>query len=403
MIGSRAWLCFGVLATCGCGGVADRRPPVARRDSAGIEIVTSTPQPDAAPTRVFDSLPLFDIGADQSDPHQEFQRPTNPIRLSDGRIVVGDHGTNEIRFYDSTGRWLSSVGRKGSGPGEFEDLAMVFLGPADSLYAIEPRNGRVNVIDRQGRFGRTFRPEFPGQGRFAMFQGVLPSGDLLINGSLALEPKMSGLHRSAAEFFRYRPDGKKLDSLTSGPSWEALVEVAKESIRFSTVPFSRSHQVATQGQDVILADTERFGFTVIRPGVGPRRIVRIELRPSPITEAMYERAVDRQFEAWGDARPDDRAKERAKLLAIGHPRFTPAIDLLTPAADGSVWLREYLVDPDGPARYSVVDTSGAWTDFIVGPAKFRPTWIGAHLALGTWLGEDDVAHIRAYRLRPRPK
>ncbi len=216
-----------------------------------------------------------------------------------------------------------------------------------------------------------------------------------------LEPKQSGLHRSTATFFRFTPDGKKADSLTSVPSWEALVEVASESIRFTTVPFSRSLRAAILGPDVLLAETEWFGFAVFRPGIGTRRIVRINLPTRPLTASMYEAAVDRQLEAWGDARPEDRAKERTKVLAVSRPEAVPAIDQLVTTADRRVWLRQYLVDPDAPTRFAVLDSTGGFAGFITGPAKFRPTWIGSDLAVGIWLDADDVAHIRGYRLRVR--
>ena len=43
------------------------------------------------------------------------------IRLSDGRIVIANRMTHEIRYFDSTGTWIRSSGRKGQGPGEFSD------------------------------------------------------------------------------------------------------------------------------------------------------------------------------------------------------------------------------------------------------------------------------------------
>ena len=82
-------------------------------------------------------------------PEYQLFQVRDALRLRDGRIVVPNAGTNEVRFYGDDGSYLMSVGRQGGGPGEFESIALVrpFLG--DSLLTYDVRQSRVTIWDSQ--------------------------------------------------------------------------------------------------------------------------------------------------------------------------------------------------------------------------------------------------------------
>ena len=89
---------------------------------------------------------------------------------------------------------------------------------------------------------------------------------------------------------------------------------------------------------------------------------------------------------------------REKVLAASYPAQVPVIDALVIAANGDLWFREYVVDPEDPVRYVVADSTGRFKAFAIGPTRFTPSWIGADRAIGLWRDQDDVAHLRGYRL-----
>ena len=104
-------------------------------DSAGIAIVTSAAPRFPVRYRV-DSAPVLDLGA-SGDPADEFSGTIIALKLHDGRIAVANQGTSEVRFFDAAGKRLQSVGRKGSGPGEFEQIASFNQGTGDSLLVFD--------------------------------------------------------------------------------------------------------------------------------------------------------------------------------------------------------------------------------------------------------------------------
>jgi hypothetical protein len=90
----------------GCFGCSDA--PINERtietDSAGIHIIgTSAAE---VPTWQIGPAPELEIGVVDGEEPYRFDRITAAYRLHDGRIVVADGGTSQIRYFDSRGNYL---------------------------------------------------------------------------------------------------------------------------------------------------------------------------------------------------------------------------------------------------------------------------------------------------------
>jgi hypothetical protein len=109
-----------LLTSIACAGGSDARDATTVRDSAGVAIVDNDV---AALTDVcgIGDRPEITIGAADAGPDYELYRVFGASRLSDGRIVLVNQGSQQLRFYDAAGRFLDAVGRAGRGPGEFAD------------------------------------------------------------------------------------------------------------------------------------------------------------------------------------------------------------------------------------------------------------------------------------------
>lgn len=102
-----------------------------------------------------DSAPLLVIGRDDGDAASELGVANSAVRLADGRIVVANSGTSELRFFDSTGRALASRGREGDGPGEYRGIMAVYPRGNDSLVVYANGQRRFSVLDDSGTYRRT--------------------------------------------------------------------------------------------------------------------------------------------------------------------------------------------------------------------------------------------------------
>ncbi|NOT07973.1 MAG: hypothetical protein HOP28_07180 [Gemmatimonadales bacterium] len=99
------------------------------------------------------SVPRISVGADTLDLAHELAGVSSARRLA-GRLVVANSGAFELRIYDSTGKYLTTVGQKGEGPGEFRGTLFLFPAQGDSLYVLDSGNLRYSVHDASGKYVR---------------------------------------------------------------------------------------------------------------------------------------------------------------------------------------------------------------------------------------------------------
>lgn len=133
-----------LVITLGCTGAGARsRNSTVERDSAGIVVVENS---DPYEEWHVGGSPAIQIGVVEGDSAYQFHRIAFAARLSDGRFVVANGGTNEIRWFGPGGAFRSKVGRQGQGPAEFGAIANVLLSPTDTLIVADPRNQRLTWI-----------------------------------------------------------------------------------------------------------------------------------------------------------------------------------------------------------------------------------------------------------------
>lgn len=99
-----------------------------------------------------EKLLQIDIG-DVPDRSQGFCGATDIAFAASGRIFVTDGYCNaRVIEYDSGGRKVRQWGQRGTGPGEFDVVHAIAVGPDGHLYVADRENGRVQRFDLEGRF-----------------------------------------------------------------------------------------------------------------------------------------------------------------------------------------------------------------------------------------------------------
>jgi hypothetical protein len=124
------------------------------RDSADIRIVTSS-----APLWTKESSwrlsrdPEYVVGVAAGPDYALFNGVVGVVRQSSGVVVVADMGSAELRFFRGP-HHIRTVGRRGRGPGEFQQLFKLQAGLGDSLFAYDVLQG-FHLFDPNGRYVRT--------------------------------------------------------------------------------------------------------------------------------------------------------------------------------------------------------------------------------------------------------
>ena len=132
---------------------------------------------------IFDALGLY-LG--EIDGGRDWVRPTAVAVSRDGRrIHVVDLGgvgseSHQLWLYDDKANPLGTLGRRGSGPGEFNLPVDATIAPDGTLWVLDAGNFRVQAFDPQGRFLRMFGEVGNGIGQFARPRGLAVDRDGMV-------------------------------------------------------------------------------------------------------------------------------------------------------------------------------------------------------------------------------
>jgi DNA-binding beta-propeller fold protein YncE len=87
------------------------------------------------------------------DTAQEFCGATDIAFAKNGHLFVADGYCNaRVIEYDTNGKKLKEWGSHGSGPGEFQLVHSIAIGPDGNVYVADRENGRIQWFDQQGKF-----------------------------------------------------------------------------------------------------------------------------------------------------------------------------------------------------------------------------------------------------------
>ena len=100
-------------------------------------------------------VPEFSLGVVEGEDREVFAAITGLEADDLGRTYVLDRQTNEIRIFSPEGNHVGSVGRAGSGPGEYVNANGLEWLSSDSLLVIDQRGNRYSVLTREGEYVRS--------------------------------------------------------------------------------------------------------------------------------------------------------------------------------------------------------------------------------------------------------
>jgi hypothetical protein len=177
---------------------------------------------------------VFSIGSFDGPPEYIFGRITGLEVDPDGSLMVFDQQVPMLRLYDSTGRFLRTIGRGGQGPGEYGPLvsfaslrgggAIVMSFPLIRGMPGQDGQIRVHLFDSTARFVRSWPvetvPRGPASGATVAFMTspaivMDTAGNINIEMTIGTVADVSGAVRSrpAQAMVRFGPDGSARDTL----------------------------------------------------------------------------------------------------------------------------------------------------------------------------------------------
>lgn len=391
-------LLIALLAGCGTDSSQASPAPLVR-DSAGIRIVEHiAPQWAAGEGWSLAAEPVT-IGSLAGAPEDQLFNVAAVKRLDDGRLLVANRGTGELRFYSAAGAYERTIGRSGSGPGEFRSIAAVEQ-HADSFFVIDQTLRRISVFTLEGDFVRDFT--IPLVRHLANPSGIFADGTLLFGGiDIGIErgEVVQGRARDPMRYFRISGEGEVLDSLGPflGPERMAVVssEGGRTAVRIEFAEFSAVFTIRAGGDVVLTALGEEYEFGYLQPDGIPDLLVRRPHSPRAVTEADLARQLRLREEAMASRGGPAIPAMPTVLSAENFSAYGPVVQ----DRIGNTWVSEYRpLWEEGPARWSVFDPQGVWLGEVEIPEKMQILEIGSDYLIGLFRDDLDVEYVRVYSI-----
>jgi hypothetical protein len=387
-------LSLSVFAAC---GRAETTHHVITRDSAGVAIVESRGSRWSADENwQVAAEPALRIGSAEGSPEYQLHRVEGAARPDDGRIVVADAGSGEIRIYDRTGRFLSSSGGLGDGPGEYRQITAMGVGPGDSLWVYDFGLRRFTVLRGDGEPVRTV--SVGGALASVTAVGRLPDGSFVVKeswGSQLHGTVRHGLVRNPVAVARIVRDGRGSDTIATVAGREVFLSSENGRAVMSAPLFGRSSSAAIHDHLVFVGDQATLEVRVYRPTGDLRRVFRVPDADLRLTGADVARLKQQLLVA---EREEDRAAMKAHLDEMAVPATRPAYGILLVDAQGNLWAGEYTRYPASPQRWTVFSRNGELLGEVTVAEQFKVLQIGADWVLGVGRDELDVEYVMLYGL-----
>lgn len=391
-----------------CGGGETRVPQDAVvRDSGGIEIVDYPDGYEAnLPRWTVASRPLLDIGAGDAPGH-DLDQVGGATRLRDGRIVVLNRGSTELRVFDSTGGFLHAIGRRGQGPGEFASLDMMQRLSGDTLLVLDMQLRRVSLFTSSGQFVNSAAVVHVGERSYPMPIARLGDGRFLGTEYPMVEYRETSgpIRRENYALVLLDGNGTVLDTLAVIPGFERYPGVGREGGKefptVKTVQFGRMSLHVTDGIRVYVGTNDPDGIRVYDADGTVRRIIRSGTAPEPVTTADREQRIRENLariarrgvseQVKGEWRKNEEDARFAEVF--------PSYERLLVGTDGSLWVELARRTEDQGRRYIVYDSTGRAIVTVKAPDRIRPFEVGPGEIIGLWRDGDEVSHVRVYAIK----
>jgi len=393
------------------------------RDSAGIEIVENFGAPLWPEGPDWKFTQDMQIGAIDGPPEYQFGDITGLRVLSDGRIVIADALTYNVRFFTPEGVHIRTVLRKGQGPGELGSGGhALHLGPGDTLICMDRGNSRVHTLAPDGTWLETF--------------SILPNdgydGGYWATGAGAR--RLTSLHGPTLQSDGMRTDtleillerdvhGGIVDTLARLPSRYTFYRGEPGIIRHY---YNASWWHRAWGDGYMVSRTDDYRFFWHGPDRALARIVSLTREPLAITDADRSAYMERWDEYLREnSVPADRWAEIKSRIGFSD-NYLPYTRLMVGPAGALLAQRvrpvrnlsaeerrdlnvNQVYYPPSRSEWDVFDRDGRYLGGVVipGSESDRPTLFHRDDATGkwymysTWSDELDVQYIVRWRIEGR--
>jgi hypothetical protein len=366
------------------------------RDSAGVTIVDNSIA-HLDKIEVTEVLsPAIRVGIVDGDARYRFFKVRGVASLSDGTITVLNGGEHEVRFYDRAGRFITAVGRKGDGPGEFQ-FPVGLRRTGDTLSIVDMVANRLTDIAPGGRVLRTRTV----RARLSGFVAFLDSTTYIAAEPRSLRGLGEGIFDSPFIVRRVDLQRGTVDTLGSFGGRRELQSFTGDLVVQTAVPFTVHPRVHLREDRVYVLEGNTPQIDIY-DGMGTLvRSVRVRRDPRSVTASDYTRYVDERIREISTLpSSSELAAHRAELRDIydrmPRPAHFPFYDAFFVTDGDEIWVREYDPFPGPFQTWTRFDPNGYAVQIVRLPRALKVYEITNSIALGVSTDSMGVEYVERY-------
>ena len=245
---------------------------------------------------------------------------------STGHVFVAEGMANSIFVFSDSGEFVDVIGSSGSGPGEFQDISGVYIGPADSVYVLDTDLYRLSVFEpRSHRF--VYSANVPGVGMSdpAHLLGLVDGGFLIVYRSPMSHDLVEAYDRKAVINLVSRNGSVAEEPVISLPDWNYV------SSRHHTllIPFGPRFKFILGSDGLVYSGlNDIIDIRITTLGGHLRGTVQYDLPVVPVTK----RDIDEYIEGMS-------REARRLILTSVLPENMPAYKAFTVDDRNRVWIQ----------------------------------------------------------------
>jgi hypothetical protein len=321
------------------------------RESKEIEVVSNPKVPEFKMRLVFKEE--LSIGEIEGDENYMFGGRIYFNTDEDGNFYVNDWDRKRIQKYDFQGKYLLTIGRKGQGPGEFQNAWVPRFDGDNNIYVTDIAVRRISFFDKGGKFLKLIKIPIDlsnvyinSKGQFIATQSMLleePSGDKVISNIGLFNDKfdlIAEIHRQPEEF-----------KAPSGRDEKSMAEFYANLL--SDMAFKPSVSYLLDKKDFIyFGNPVTYKIHLYSPRGKLTRIIQREYDPIKITKKDKENFIESQeSEFFRFLPPRADAIKKTAIELVKYPKYKPAYQGYTLMENG--WLAVIVDSIEN--EYSLID------------------------------------------------
>lgn len=378
---------------------------VARHPQDPAEEVINNPETPKDPSMRLVFQTDLTIGVKEGDENYMFGQRVYFNTDGEGNFYVTDWDRKRIQKFDPQGKYVLTIGRSGQGPGEFQNVWRPEFDTEGHLYVLDIAALRMSFFDRaSGQFLKQIKlpaelhPTLVnGRGYFVGDKGIVEDGPngrkyTTIYGLFDSQPQI------VKEFLRTVWEPQQ----GSGRGEAAIVSSLAGNLSDQAFKPFPSYLLAPN-DDIWIGYPQTYEIRVYGPNGEPKRTIRRDHDPRPVTAKDKERFLEEQESEYFRFLPAPAQALKSKIIeAVRFPENKPAYASFALMENG--WLAVVVESPQRDvALLDLFDEKGRYLAQFEAAIPIEGLFFKNGKAYALETTEDGYKFVKRFRFEVTPK